>query len=321
MRREVPVRSVDGLDSNLSRPVQLRRIGVPGTLTIPVIEDAGRILLLLRRFAPIAGGQRPVLLPRAAAELQRAVAIPRDAQETHRRRLLGAALGQRKLPPQTLDASDPSLALDRLPKLLIHQPHLRRGDVPVTHGRETEEIRRQLRAIRMKDERAVHPQHTAEQTGFENDIVPGRSLPGFRSVRHLRGTRRPIILSEHECREADLLRELQKPLQRGRSGIERARPRLDLRNVFETPRDGLQQLLLLLGRADEDAGLGHRYGLAYSNGVTDLLAVICFKAPNIGNGVPKNQKGGFSAALTNAPCDGTHAIRRTTTSIHWLSRS
>src|SRR5438034_6668025 len=40
-RGEVPGRAIDGLDSDLARPVQLRRVRVPGPLSVPVVEDAG----------------------------------------------------------------------------------------------------------------------------------------------------------------------------------------------------------------------------------------------------------------------------------------
>jgi|Tabmets5t2r1_1033131.scaffolds.fasta_scaffold00714_7 predicted ester cyclase len=42
------------------------------------------------------------------------VALARDAQQAHRRGFLLAPHGQRELPPQTLDRSAPTLALDRL---------------------------------------------------------------------------------------------------------------------------------------------------------------------------------------------------------------
>jgi hypothetical protein len=50
---------------------------------------------------------------------------------------------------------------------------------------------------------------------------------------------------EHERREIDLTRELQEPLQCGGPGIEGRRPRFDMRDLFETARERLQQLRLL----------------------------------------------------------------------------
>src|SRR6266571_3063861 len=61
--REVPGCAIGGLDSDLARPFQLRRVRVPGPLSIPVVEDAGGILPLLRRFAPVSRGQGAILLP------------------------------------------------------------------------------------------------------------------------------------------------------------------------------------------------------------------------------------------------------------------
>src|SRR2546428_5825727 len=51
---EVPGRAIGGLNSDLSCPVQLRRVRVPGPFSLPIVEDAGGILLLLRRFAPVS---------------------------------------------------------------------------------------------------------------------------------------------------------------------------------------------------------------------------------------------------------------------------
>src|SRR5712691_2980677 len=92
--REVAGRAIGGLESDLPRPVQLRRVRVPGPFSLPVIEDAGRVLLLPRRFAPVSRGQAAILLPRAAAQLQRAVAVSRDPQKAHSGRLSRAALRQ-----------------------------------------------------------------------------------------------------------------------------------------------------------------------------------------------------------------------------------
>src|SRR6185436_6583490 len=124
----------------------LRRVRMPRPLSLPEVEDAGRILLLLRRFAPISRGQGTVLLPGAADDLQRPLAVTRDPQEAHRRRLARASLGQGELPPEALDAGHPALVLDRLPELLIDHAHLGRGRRPVIpYASETQKIARKLR--------------------------------------------------------------------------------------------------------------------------------------------------------------------------------
>src|SRR5688572_32299577 len=51
---EVPGRAIGGLDSDLSRPLKLRPVRVPRPFSLPIIEDAGGIVLLLRRFAPVS---------------------------------------------------------------------------------------------------------------------------------------------------------------------------------------------------------------------------------------------------------------------------
>src|SRR6266496_1644399 len=55
--REVPGRAIGGFDPDLARAVQLRGVRVPGPLSVPVVEDAGGLLPLLGRFAPVSRGQ------------------------------------------------------------------------------------------------------------------------------------------------------------------------------------------------------------------------------------------------------------------------
>ena len=52
-------------------------------------------------------------------------------------------------------------------------------------------------------------------------------------------------LSEHERGEVDFMRKLDEALQCGGPRIEGCRPGIDVRDVFETTRQRLQQLLLL----------------------------------------------------------------------------
>src|SRR5262249_22838972 len=62
-RRPVPRRAIGGLRPDLSRPIQLRRVRVPGPFSLPVVEDARRLLAFLCHFAPVSGRQAAVLLP------------------------------------------------------------------------------------------------------------------------------------------------------------------------------------------------------------------------------------------------------------------
>ena len=55
---EVSGRAIDGLDSDLSRPVQLRRVRVPRSFALPVIEDAGRIFPLPMSVRSDLSGRR-----------------------------------------------------------------------------------------------------------------------------------------------------------------------------------------------------------------------------------------------------------------------
>src|SRR5262245_58859598 len=43
----VPGRAIDGLDPDLARPVELRRVRVPRPFALTIVEDAGRIFPLL----------------------------------------------------------------------------------------------------------------------------------------------------------------------------------------------------------------------------------------------------------------------------------
>src|SRR5581483_1588748 len=98
---------------------QLRRIRVPWPFALPEVEDPGRIAPLLGRLAPVARGQRAVLLPRPAVHGQSTVVVARDAEQAHRRRLVRAPRRQRELPPQPFDQASSSLGLDRLAELLV----------------------------------------------------------------------------------------------------------------------------------------------------------------------------------------------------------
>src|SRR5512132_4032829 len=86
--RPVPGGAVGGLHPDLAGALELRGIRVPRALALPEVEDAGRIPTLLRSLAPVACRQGAVLLPGAAGHIQVTVAVPRDAQEAHRRRFV-----------------------------------------------------------------------------------------------------------------------------------------------------------------------------------------------------------------------------------------
>src|SRR5262245_3349085 len=117
MGGEVAGGAVGGLDPDLAGTVQSRRVRVSGPLPVPVVEDAGWVLPLLRGLTPVTGRQGAVHAPRSAAQLEGSVAVASDPQEAHGRGFPGAALGERELPPQTLDTGEAALALDGLPDL------------------------------------------------------------------------------------------------------------------------------------------------------------------------------------------------------------
>src|SRR5947208_12494551 len=153
--RPVPGGSVGGLHCDLAGALELGGIRVPRALALPEVEDAGRISALLRSLAPVAGRQGAVVLPGPAGHVQVTVAAPRNAQEAHRRRFLLAPHGQRELPPQPLDRAAATLGLDRLAELLVDRANLRRaGGRVVANGGQPEQVARQLRTVRVQDERA-----------------------------------------------------------------------------------------------------------------------------------------------------------------------
>src|SRR4029078_9457539 len=135
-------------------------------------------------------------------------------------RLAGAALRQGELPPQALDAGEPALVLDRVPKLLIDDSYLGRGRRAVPYARETAEIGRELRDTRMEDERSAHSERAPEETGCEDHVVSRRGLAGSGGIGGGGAVGRPIVPSEHERGEIDIMRELEETLQRGGPGIE-----------------------------------------------------------------------------------------------------
>jgi hypothetical protein len=97
----------------------------------------------------------------------------------------------------------------------------------------------------MEDKGSAHPEGATEKAGFEDDIISRRSLTGPRQRRCQRAVGRPVVLSEHECREVDFMGKLEEALQRGGPGIEGCRPGFYVRDVFETACQCLEQLLLL----------------------------------------------------------------------------
>jgi hypothetical protein len=96
----------------------------------------------------------------------------------------------------------------------------------------------------MEDEGSVHSEGSTEKASFEDDIVSRRSLTGSRGWGCGRVGRRPVVTGEYEGGEVDFMRKLEEASKCAGAWIEGCRPGFYVRDVFETARQRLQQLLL-----------------------------------------------------------------------------
>src|SRR5207247_123422 len=136
---------------------------------------------------------------------------------------------------------------------LVDRANLRwAGGRVVADGGQPEQVARQLRTVRVEDERAPDAERAAEQPGLEHHVVARRRLAGLGRIR-----RGPVVLGEHERGEIDLLGELDEPVEGGPPRVERGRPGLDVGDVLEPARDPLEQFGLLARRPEEYARLVH----------------------------------------------------------------
>src|SRR5262245_51121704 len=96
----------------------------------------------------------------------------------------------------------------------------------------------------MENKGSAHSQDSAEKTGFEHNVISRRRLTrrGLRGIR--RTARRPVVLCKGKRRKIDFSGELEEAVQCGRPWIERCRPGFDVRDIAETARHCLKQLLL-----------------------------------------------------------------------------
>ena len=89
--RPIPGGAIDRLQQDLSRTVQLRCVRVARSFSVPVIEDAGRLLPLLRGLAPVSGGQ----MPSSCHERPRTSSAPLTSREMRRRLIAEGSRGPR----------------------------------------------------------------------------------------------------------------------------------------------------------------------------------------------------------------------------------
>src|SRR4029077_2912752 len=137
-----------------------------------------------------------------------------------------------------------TLVLDCFPDFLVDDSHLGRRQRVVPYAREAQEIARKLRPTCMQNKGSAHSQDATEKTGFEHNVISRRRLTRPRLRRSRRAARRPVILCKDKRREIDFLGEFKESLQCRRPWIEGCHPGFDARDVAETARQCLKQLLL-----------------------------------------------------------------------------
>ena len=214
---------------------------MPRALALPEVEDAGRIPVLFRRLAPVAGRQGAVLLPRLPATLRSPVSIPRYAQEAHRRRFLLGPNGERELPPQSFDRTTSTLGLDCLAEFLIYRPYLRRvgGRVVADRG-QPEQVARKLRTVGVQDERAPDPECAAESPASKTTLSRGDASPVWEASVVVQSSWAKTNAAKSTCWVSSTSRS-----RVDRPGLNVVVQGLHLGNVLEAACDRLEQFGLL----------------------------------------------------------------------------
>jgi hypothetical protein len=62
----------------------------------------------------------------------------------------------------------------------------------------------------MENKCSAHSKNTAEETGFEHDVIAWRRLTRLKLRGRRRAARRPVVLRKDERREIDFLSELKE---------------------------------------------------------------------------------------------------------------
>src|SRR5262245_13162164 len=96
----------------------------------------------------------------------------------------------------------------------------------------------------MENKGPAHSQDPAKKTGFEHNVISRRRLtrPGLRRIR--RAARRPVVLCKDKRGEIDFLGEFKEAFESRCPWIEGCHPGFDARDIAETARQCLKQLLL-----------------------------------------------------------------------------
>ena len=231
--REIPGRTIGGFQPDLTYSIQLRRVRIQRTLSLPIIEDARWLLLspspprssiLPTELHPLAMNG-PSIQARRCGRARSAGGPGRKA----RSRCAPSARTATMSPRCGQCGRSFSIAF-RIFWLTIFIS----DGVVASPYRTHVSPRRSLGSfgpICMEDEGPAHSKDSTEKTGFKDDIVSRRSLTGSRVRRSRRAARRPVVLRKDERGEVDFVRKLEEPVQRDGPWIEGCRPGFDVRDV------------------------------------------------------------------------------------------
>ena len=189
---QYPRCAIGGLQTDLPGPLDLRRGGVPGPFALPEVEDPRGLGPLLRCLAPVPRRQacRPsARSARSSPARRRGPARPGGGSgRTASRAPCSVSEYCHQRPSMRATGA---LVLDGLPELLVDGPAPRQGSrLAVADAGQAEEVGRKLRAARVEDEGAAHPEGPAEQARLEDDVVARRGLTRCRG----RGARRSALV-------------------------------------------------------------------------------------------------------------------------------
>ena len=302
--REVPGRAIGGLQPDLPGPVQLRRVRVAAAVRPSSSRRCPKASFLsftaslqyLADRVPSSCHARPVSssAPSRSREIRRRLTAEGSrcgCAPSGRTATTGPRCGRRG--PRSRSPCEASGMTTFISAAV--------GRFVVAYAREAEEIGRKLRAARVQDEGSAHSEDCRRKGRLRRRHclaeMPDRAVgsgcaAGCWSSSRPERTRTPRSrLHASSSSEA---------FQCGGPGIEGRRPGFDVRDVFETARQRLQQLLLLSRRAQEDARLVHPFL------PTDGVSMVRGRRGRVKNGTRRHPSPAAWAAIV---CPGGQTAR------------